>query len=271
MELKGPERRFVASSAFRYGDKTSFKIFLEANGNRYLPGKHDPRTYLDRCGIKSIKGDVAVICPGNGGLAIEALHRGAPEVYMFEPRSVYNNALNGVISLTEVDSRITTNLRYPNGYEYNKKFDIIIWSDNFDVSLSPEYVFRNVVNMLSDNGTLVIEVNHGNNTNHTPGNINNWKPTKDTFKKFVNTIASSFSVEDICLGRFDNRVVYKIQSDIVIVMDDDKSLAEDDKNKTSKKKKRTNKKKDDGNKKSAIKKISKIRNEKAKKLTSNSS
>lgn len=222
--LPGNARNFVNSSAFRYGDKTSFQIFLDKERNGYLPGNHDPRPYLDSLGLKDLTGlSVAVICPGNGGLMTEVLLRGAVESIGYESRHTFKKALDGVFALFARNNDykgVALYHRWPNEADIASRFDVIIWPEGFDTTVYPRETFESVTRMLKPSGVLYVEVRHGGNTS-LPIKINNYTPTAETFQRFVSYVAPGIGLEEVAPGRMDRRVIYKLESDLVVVVDDE--------------------------------------------------
>jgi len=220
MNLSGPERRFANSSKFRHGDNTSFRIHLDRSGKRFLPGKHDPKTYLDRLDINKVAGKTAVICPANGGLVAEMIHRGSDEVHAFEPRKTFHDGFKGAMAFVDKgDSVVMFHPRWSLARELKGEFSMILWTENFDTCGSPITHLKNVLSMLASDGVLIMEVIHGNHMSPSM-NMNRWNPLKEEFKKFIERDCLGFSANEISLGRFDRRVIYKIQPEMIVVVDD---------------------------------------------------
>lgn len=269
-ELPGYIQKFVRSSVYRFGDSTSFKIYIDENRKTLMPGRHDPYEYLNKIGVGQITGSAAVICPGNGGLLSELIYRGAKEVYGFEPRTVFTKALEGVLSIIGKTSEytVTTQNKWPQIGECEGKFDLILWPEGLDISVTPHSIFTNILKMLSPQGVLFIELCQGQNNDPNPKKINKWMPTGQAFRGFIKGIDPNVVIGDAGKGRLDRRVVYKISHDDIVVIIEEPEAAQETataKKKTAKKKKsskKTNPKSQD--KKSALAKIIKLKRDKQK-------
>ena len=267
-DLPGYIQKFVRSSAYRFGDSTSFKIYIDENRKALMPGRHDPHEYLNQIGVGQITGSAAVICPGNGGLLSELIYRGAEEVYGFEPRTVFTKTLEGVLSIIGKTSEytVTTKDKWPRIGECEGKFDLILWPEGLDISITPHSIFTNILKMLSPQGVLFIELCLGLNTDHNPKEVNRWMPTNQAFREFIRNIDPNAVVESAGIGRLDRRVIYKISNDEVVVIIDEPEKAtpkkKNKKKKNTKSSKKTNTKSLD--KTSAIAKMAKRLREKQK-------
>ena len=267
-DLPGYIQQFVRGSSYRFGDNTSFKIYIDKERSAAMPGRHDPRDYLDQLGVGSFNGNAAVICPGNGGLVADLIYRGAKEVYAFEPRTVFTKGLEGVLSIIRETSEytVTTKEGWPKKGECEGKFDLIIWPEGLDLSVNPHAVFSNVLYMLSEEGVLFIELCQGLNTNSNPEKINRWMPTSLAFQEFIKGIDPSLTIEETGNGRLDRRVIYKINADLVVIVDDDPAIESQPESPLSpvsdesKSAKTTSKK----NKKNALAKIAQLKRDKQK-------
>lgn len=274
-DLPGYVKQFVRSSAYMYGDRTSFKVHIDKSRTSHMPGRHDPSDYLNQVGMAQVDGRAAVICPGNGGLVAEMIYRNADEVYAFEPRSVFSKGLEGVLSIIEKTSEYTVNVKtdWPKKGECVGEFDLIIWPEGLEISVIPHSVFSNIIKMLSPQGVLLIELCQGLNTDSNPKKVNKWMPTDLAFREFVTSIDPEIVIEKVGKGRLDRRVIYKITSDLVVIIDEGPASIADPKPTPSpvatkpltrgKPVKRTSKK-TSKNKKDALAKIAKLKRDKQK-------
>lgn len=182
-DLSAEVARFVKSSAYQFGDRTGFCINL-AEGV-ILPGKCSPSSYLDGLGLDKLPEKVMVICSGNGGLAVECFARGAKTVVAVEPRSRYNQGVQGVKRLLDTLWRLEKKhdralLWHPHWLKVGKDqgfkdFDLILWPEGVEEVTTPKETFQAVVDCLAPGGRLMVELTHG--THQWVDKINSWRPT----------------------------------------------------------------------------------------------
>jgi SAM-dependent methyltransferase len=200
-------KAFKQSSAFTSGDALSFSIkFTDALS---LPGKFNPETYLTASGI-AINGVVGIVCPGNGGLCVEALHRGAVSVTAFEPRNVYFKALAKVAEFCEAATGKTYSYDTSRPTLQTAAYDLIIWSEGLDEIRDPAEFFKSVVAGLRPGGTLLIEVAYGAHA-ALPKNTNSWKPSADNFEATIKGLGNLEIVSKLP-GRNQLRSIYTIKN-----------------------------------------------------------
>lgn len=201
-------KTFKASSAFTPGDPLSFNVVL--NEDYGLPGKYDAGDYIRSLGAAAAVADknVLVVCPGNGGLCVEALKAGASTVVALEPRVVYDQALSRISDFTsEVIG--TTFSRRAMGAKVVEHFDVIIWPEGLDEIVHPRALFEEVLDSLAPGGHLYIEVAHGTHK-PLPESTNSWRPTKEAFKETLNRYPSVSVVSELA-GRDQVRTIYTLQ------------------------------------------------------------
>lgn len=200
-------KAFKQSSSFTAGDALSFGI--KFNDTVSLPGRHDPAAYITSHDIPMV-GNIAIVCPGNGGLCAEALRRGAANVAAFEPRDVYRKSIAKVAEFCEAlggkrfDYKISREVAPPD------TFDTIVWSEGLDDIRDPAEFFKGVVKSLRPGGTLVIEVSHGTHA-PLPKTTNAWRPSLESFESTIKAFGN-LAIVIKKPGRNQLRVVYKIKN-----------------------------------------------------------
>jgi hypothetical protein len=194
------------SSSFTGGDPFSFVVQLEKDVK--LPGRHDPAAYLERIGAQLKGKSVCIVCPGNAGLCIEALRAGAAGVLAFEPRPVYQKALQAVAAFSEevFDEGFATT----KSLDKAGPFDVVIWSEGVDDIQDPKTTIDAVIKSVAPAGVLYLELSHGT-AGAVPDRTNSWKPTKDGL------IATIKGYSDVRLdgeidGRNQVRKIYTIKN-----------------------------------------------------------
>lgn len=208
-------KTFKSSSAFTPGDPLSFSIVL--NEEHGLPGKFDAGDYIRSLGADAAVEDknVLVVCPGNGGLCVEALKAGASTVVALEPRPLYGQALSAISDFTSEVLGTTFSRRNP-GTKLVEKFDVIFWTEGLDEIVHPKGLFSAVVNSLAPGGHLYIEVNHGHHQ-RLPESINSWRPSEAAFKETLQDYPVSIVSE--LSGRNQSRTIYTLQASTEITPD----------------------------------------------------
>lgn len=207
--FKQEVEKFRKSNSFTPGDPTSFSIKL--NDEVSLPGKYDPTGYLDGYGIET-KGYVAIIHGANGGLAVEAIRRGAKSVLVYENRNQYFKALEGVnaFCLTALSRAFNISRFMPETTTKDADFDTIIWSEGMEQLPNPIQPIKAVLSRLAPSGKLYIEVIHGTN-GPCPALIKSWKPKPESFEETIKAIPD-VKIVGSKKGRKDLRTVYTIES-----------------------------------------------------------
>lgn len=205
MDLVTAVNKFRKSSAFTPGDAFSFAVKI--NDTASLPGKFDPRTYLDAIGFVAAK-RVAVVCAANGGLCTELLRRGAGEVVAFEPRNQYFKSLAQVASFYSKahDSSFKVELRLPDAKD--GVFDLIIWSEGVDDIRDPIQPLQAMLGALAPAGRMFIEVTHGTHA-ASPVRVNSWRPSAEAF---IETLTKNKNIKPVraIKGRHSNRQIHEI-------------------------------------------------------------
>jgi hypothetical protein len=205
--LKQEIEKFRKSNIFTPGDPTSFSVKL--NDEFTLPGKYDPVGWLDGYGVDA-RGNVAVICAANGGLAVELSRRGAVTVTTFEPRSQYFAALDAITKfyVAAGGKPITVIRSMPKSP--SPTYDTIVWSEGLEQLRDPILPLKEALACLAPGGKLYIEVIHGTN-GPCPAKINSWKPTPQGFEETIKALPD-VKVAATKKGRKDLRTVYIIES-----------------------------------------------------------
>lgn len=204
--LEDQVKAFKSSSAFTPGDALSFSIKI--NNLLSLPGRHDPAAYMGSL-MNELSGKVAVICPGNGGLCIEALRRGAESVAAFEPRSVYHKALSKIAEFYQEANGRTFGVNNSRLGLNQASFDTIFWTEGLDEIQNPEALFDDVLAALKPGGRLFIEVSHGNH-GPMPKVTNSWKPSIASFESTIKKV-NDLSITSKKPGRNQLRIIYEIK------------------------------------------------------------
>lgn len=195
---------FKTSSSFSGGDPFSFSISLDKDLK--LPGRHDPVDYLKRLDADLKDKTVCVVCPGNGGLCVEALRAGAASVSAFELRSVYYKSLKAVSAFTketlgrEIDVLGALKPNY---------FDVVIWSEGVDDIRDPSLVIESAIKSIAPGGVLYLEVAHGT-AGAVPERTNSWKPSKDGLLATLGAYPS-LKVSSETDGRNQVRKIYTVK------------------------------------------------------------
>lgn len=204
-------KAFRQSSSFTPGDTFSFSI--KFNDTLSLPGKHDPAAYLDKSGV-DLSGDVCVVCPANGGLCVELLKRGTRSVMVFEPRPIYQKAINEVTKFAAAAlGKPVLGVRYQvtqNSPFESNCYDTIIWSEGLEDIRDPANLLKAILNGLRPGGTLVIEVALGGHA-VLPATINSWKPTAENFEASIKKF-EGFEITAKRPGRNQMRTIYTIKN-----------------------------------------------------------
>jgi SAM-dependent methyltransferase len=189
-ELKAAVERLKDSSHFASGDPTTFSVtFLRHELE--LPGPSDPERYLDLCKRKfqleiADGAEVAVVCPGNGGLCAEAFLAGAKRVLAIEPRPRFADAIDKVMAHLQAveperDSRTFRAWPQPTHGNVIDKFDLIFWPEGLEETTTPLAILESVLKLLKPQGALVVEVMHGQQDVPSTPTINSWRPTRAAF------------------------------------------------------------------------------------------
>lgn len=211
-ELKELLDKLKVSSNFSAGDAGSFRIEI-IKGSLGLPGKYGASDYFDALQLPDITDTtVAVVFPGTGGLCVEALVRGATNVWAFEPREHHHKALAIISDVTlralGKSFSIISNARWLSQRASAPKFDTIIWSEGLEQSTQPLVALEYVSSLLASGGSLFIEVVHGQQD--SPGaTINSWRPKEAVFMKEAAKIFKDATFKAM-RGRLDRRIIYKI-------------------------------------------------------------
>lgn len=206
LSLSERVQKFKTSSAFTSGDPFSFGVVLDKNLS--LPGKFDPEIYIQNLG-QSVKGKtVCVVCPGNGGLCVEALRMGAETVVAYELRTVYQRSLRSISEFAA--ETLGSTFELPATATKPDSYDIIIWSEGLDEIRDPKSIIAEVISSLAPGGVLYFELSHGT-AGPVPAQTNSWKPTKDGFLATISEF-KDVEVSGELPGRNQTRTIYKIQS-----------------------------------------------------------
>lgn len=207
LDLATEVNKFRRSSAFTPGDPFSFSITLTEQIK--LPGKFNPSSYLNGLSLP-IPDRVAVICPGNGGLCVELLRRGAKEVVGFEPRNQYFTALTRISEFCRdaLGRTFRVELRVPAAVE--EQFDLILWPEGLEEIRDPLQPLYDTINALRSGGRLLIEVAHGPH-GASPPRINSWRPGQQAFIDTVQINKDCKHTRTI-KGRNASRVIHEIVS-----------------------------------------------------------
>lgn len=192
------------SSHFTAGDYSSFSIPI-VRGQLELPGKYNPAAYFDAIDIKSTT-SVGIYFAGNGGLCVEALHRGASSVFCFEARSQNIKALQEVNKIME--EATSKKFEISSSAWGVNDLDLIIWPEGIDQVGYPVDILASLYGKISARGKLVVEVTHGQQTEST-GSITSWKPDERTFLEAIKRVCKDAYVRAM-KGRLDRRVIYEI-------------------------------------------------------------
>lgn len=200
-------RQFAQSSSFTSGDPFSFSIKITDDVS--LPGKFDPANYLNAV-TSSIEGRVAVVCPGNGGLCVELLRRGAQEVIAFEPRNQFWKSLDAVSKFYNSVHGKTFEIIDKLPVEESGKFNTVIWSEGLDELRDPMKPLTEVLGCLVPRGRLFIELSHGTHK-AAPEAINSWRPSPEAFAETIEGI-ENVAVKLRAEGRNASRTTYTIQN-----------------------------------------------------------
>lgn len=199
-------KEFRQSSSFTPGDALSFSVkFTETLS---LPGRHDPATYL-QLDHHDLTGRVAIVCPGNGGLCVEALKRGFTSVDAFEPRNVYHKSIAKVAEFCKAILNKTYSYSTSKGSLDQGRYDLIIWSEGLDEIRDPATLFRGALEALKPGGAIYVEVSHGTHTS-LPKSTNAWRPSIDSFESTIKSIGD-LTIESRRPGRNQLRVIYEIR------------------------------------------------------------
>ncbi|MGD9725813.1 MAG: hypothetical protein AB7L09_00250 [Nitrospira sp.] len=199
-------KTFRHSSSFTPGDPLSFSVVFDEENS--LPGKFDAANYLRSLGIDLVDKNVLVVCPGNGGLCIEALKGGASTVVAMEPRMVYDRALTAISDFTS-ETISTTFSRRAADAKLVEQFDIVLWPEGLDEVAHPKTLFEAVVDSVAPGGYLYLEVAHGHHKK-LPDSINSWRPSEEAFKETLKDYSTVGIVSEIA-GRNQSRKIYTIQ------------------------------------------------------------
>ena len=212
------------NSNLRYGGSLTFSVRLPNDGG-VLPGKSCPDAYLDELNLCDLDGmTVVIVCPGNGGLVYAALNRGAKKVIAIEPRYLYDKSLPTIVKESDPGSdrlTIITAEVTPKLIESVGTTDIVIWPNDFQGMNRPKLALKLLVTFLSLTGVCYLEVAHGQ-AGLPEGNVSNWKPTEDAFAESLqsvsHTMGAQLKAEIVSAGRLENRIIYRIQEDCVMVL-----------------------------------------------------
>lgn len=198
------------SSHFVAGDPGSFKVKFTPDYE--LPGKDEPADYLDRLGLKAISGKVCVVYPGNGGLCVEALKRGAVDVLAVEPRESFLKTLVEVSMFSSTLLGRTFSSVHGRGMggagAWSQTYDVVIWSEGLDRLKDPALSMKHTLGLVKPGGSLYIEVTHGQHGTPTVP-VNSWLPKEEVFEKVLADIVGDAEVSKL-KGRLDRRTVYRI-------------------------------------------------------------
>lgn len=212
--LKEQAQELASSSKFTSGDKLSFKVPLADDVE--LPGKFDPKEYLDKLDLSSLKGmAVAVVCAENGGIVAECVRRGAKLTLACEPRYFYHQSLPAVLRLIQKPMGRKTGYlaSWPRGDE---AVDLVLWPDGLQDSRHPRMILKKVFSMLRPGGVVYIEAVIGGHG--VPGaTTNSWKPTESVLEETLREEAPNAMLEKVGDGRLTNRVIYRICEEAVVI------------------------------------------------------
>lgn len=206
--LKDQVDNFRRTNAFTPGDAGSFSIPL-VRGQVELPGKYDPAPYLDKLEIKSPK-RVAVMFAGSGGLCVEAINRGATNVWAVEPR---NNYVKALTVISDMVSQVkgygfSTAVNLNEFADFAGTFDTVIWSEGLEQLKNPVVTLEGSWKLVAPGGKLFMEVVHGEQGIPT-GSINRWTPKEAVFAELLKTLVGDASVR-IVNGRLQRRLIYEV-------------------------------------------------------------
>lgn len=210
------------SSDFRSGDRNSFMVKL---GEETLPGNHDPAAYLDQLGLTEVSGKIAVVCPGNCGLMMELRRRGADRVIGFEPRSRFHRSLTKILNIAnQLDGSpvwpFSSQFWWPSSNVIRETHEVVIWANDTEFCRQPETQIEGALSLLKPGGSLFVEVVLGTQGVPEKGTpINAWRPSEESFKELVNQVRAGVTVTRVCDGRMDQRAVYQITEEVVVMED----------------------------------------------------
>lgn len=195
------------SSKFSSGDAGCFKIKFDKDLE--LPGKDSASDYLKALNIKSL-GKTLVLFAGSGGLCVE-LAKLATSVTAYEPRLQYEVALKEVCNIDQLTNGISFNIEtsWP-----TEQYDSVIWPEGLDTLKSPITSLVSIYELLTEGGTIYIEVVHGEQL-FSLGN-NSWKPTEKVFSDFITKQFPDATIA-IQKGRLQRRLIYKITKPMSVI------------------------------------------------------
>lgn len=223
-EIKEDIIKLLKSNAFSGNEATAFKtsIYVSGKDDLELPGRACPAAYLDKLGLSTIEGDVAVMCPTTAGLVGELFNRGAKSVTCYEPRYLFVDCLNKSIALMKKyrkddlidDSTLTVEPNWPKAGDINK-YDLILFVSGMDYSKWPSALITDTIGRIKSSGIMFIEFISGKSDDLILGNINSWKPTQSAFESLLEYFDNDIKYEFVDKGRFENSLVYKINRDVL--------------------------------------------------------
>ena len=215
------------SSCFSYGDAMTFRVPLLTKVAE-LPGPCDPFAYLapfqGEGNFQGIAGQrVAILGAGNGGLAAAALDIGAREIVAIEPRHRFYKALDRVVGLlnrtrphpnSTPDNPLFRSMCFFGWPAQNNlvalgKFDLIVWPEGLEECQEPAATLAAALQLLNQNGRLVVEVATGQSEQTPLGQVNSWRPTREAFGKLLNMIDPAAAVS-VAPGRSLLRFIYAV-------------------------------------------------------------
>lgn len=215
-QLKKAADSLAVSSAFRYGDPSTFSVTLLKHEIE-LPGPSDPEQYLGllkrKLQIEVEEGSaVAVVGAGNGGLLSELMSAGASKALGIEPRRRFRDGLDQVCALlrqVHEGDVVLTHMGWPKAGGDLGPFDLVLWPEGLDECTTPEAMLETMLGLLAPGGCLVVEVTHGDNT-LTSGTVNSFRPTESAWSEMLERMGLQASSTP---GRLARRVLYKLCPD----------------------------------------------------------
>lgn len=219
IDLQATATKIRHSSAYAAGDRTTFRLMLTPGLE--LPGQSDPIAYMTTT-QKALrfqlppKARVIVIGAGYGGLASYLLNVGASHVTLVEPRFRFHAGLdmvapilNQIYPTDEGATRTTKTWPRVSDVGAYGQFDLVICPEGFDECQDPVELLCALVALAKPGGACVVEVVHGETAEIPHGRVNSWRPTKATFRDFLDQAGLTDRWTE-CSGRGDNRTIYGI-------------------------------------------------------------
>ena len=214
--LQQEAEKLTKSSAFRYGDATSFSVPLAQGVS--LPGTSSPADYLTLLDLKEVPARVLVVGAANGGIVAELLKRGAKEVIAIETRDRFHNSLPAVLGLLAkglqaeekkgLAFRIFPDLPVTEDQQKTLGlFDLILWPEGSDEVTEPKKVLQGLAACLSPTGKLYAEILHG--SHGWSDRINSWRPNMDAMIE-ASQVVFGKAWDNVHAGRGETRRIYAL-------------------------------------------------------------